>query len=120
MRIVLSLFLMMCFFSESYAGYKEVGGRVDELFSKIKCPTCIAQSVKESDTRASRQIKAYVKREMLDGRSDDEILFKLQQAYGEDVIFNPAFSLLNSPLWILPFILFAFLVLRVRRYIKLN
>lgn len=119
MRLFLIFFI--CLFSINARGIDiDNNARLDNLYTQIKCPTCVAQNIKESDTRISRQIKAFVKHKVFAGSTDEEILNELRQAYGDDVIFNPNKSFLNSPLWVLPFALIAFIMYRVRRYIQLN
>ncbi|MEO7399138.1 MAG: cytochrome c-type biogenesis protein CcmH, partial [Ilumatobacteraceae bacterium] len=47
--------------------------RVERVAATIKCPTCVGQSVAQSEAPASRDIRADIARRITLGESDDQI-----------------------------------------------
>ena len=76
--------------------------RVRDLSSQFACPQCDGQSVRDSDVGASVEIRAEIARGVEAGRTDDEILGALADAYGDQLLLNPPASGASSLVWILP------------------
>ena len=89
--------------------------RAHKLYDSVRCPTCVAQSVKESNTTASEQIRDFIDHRVERGDSDDAILAELQRYYGPEITFKPGLSSHTIMLWLLPL---GFLVFAVYRLVK--
>jgi cytochrome c-type biogenesis protein CcmH len=76
--------------------------RVRDLSSQFACPQCDGQSVRDSDVGASVEIRAEIARGVEAGRTDDEILGALADAYGDQLLLNPPATGTSSLVWILP------------------
>jgi cytochrome c-type biogenesis protein CcmH/NrfF len=59
-----------------------------EIYAQIKCPTCIAQSIKESDTTASTYIRSYVDNRISLGEHPDKILHDISCFYGSNILLS--------------------------------
>ncbi|MBP9693510.1 MAG: cytochrome c-type biogenesis protein CcmH [Alphaproteobacteria bacterium] len=77
-----------------------------EITRSLRCLTCEAQSVFESDTPMAIAVKNYVKESLLQNQSEEEIHTYLRDLYGETIFFEPKGSFLSSALWLGPLILF--------------
>jgi cytochrome c-type biogenesis protein CcmH len=107
MRI--SLILIFLLLSElTSANDNEARSRA--LFDKVRCPTCQGQSVKESNAPAAEHIKRFIEHEVNAGKSDSEILKDLKQGFGEEITFDPGINIHTIILWIMPLLLFIYLV----------
>ncbi len=67
--------------------------------------TCQNQSVYDSDSDYSKDIKLLVKEKFKEGLSEREIKDFLTKRYGEYILFKPYFNSKNLFLWLFPFIL---------------
>ena len=67
--------------------------------------TCQNQSVYDSDSDYSKDIKIFVKEKFEEGLNEKEIKKILTKRYGEYILFKPYFSSKNLLLWLFPFIL---------------
>ena len=67
--------------------------------------TCQNQSVYDSDSDYSKDIKKFVKEKFEEGLNEKEIKKILTKRYGEYILFKPYFNSKNLFLWLFPFIL---------------
>ena len=67
--------------------------------------TCQNQSVYDSDSDYSKDIKIFVKEKFEEGLTEKEIKKILTERYGEYILFKPYFNLKNMLLWIFPFVI---------------
>jgi len=81
---------------------EEVERRLLALADELRCPTCQAISVKDSEASFSVQIKEKVRRMILEGQSDEEIKAYFVSRYGEWILRAPKKEGLGLVLWILP------------------
>ena len=111
MRFLFVFYLLLASFSNA----NEVDTRVNKISKNIRCLVCEGQSVYESNSDFARDIKNYVKKEIIDNKSDKEIYDFLISKYGQSIIFNPPFSIKNIMLWLTPaifFIIGAYIIFR--------
>ena len=91
------------------------------LASELRCVVCQNQSLLESDSQIAKDLKELILDMYLSGKSESEIKLFLVNRYGEFILFKPTFSVMNSILWLAPFLsllvisLLAFRKLRVFR-----
>ncbi len=111
MRFFFVIYLLLLSFS--YAD--EVDNRVNAISKNIRCLVCDGQYVYESNSDFAIDIKNYVKKQIIDNKSDKEIYDFLISKYGQSIIFNPPFSIKNIMLWLTPaifFIIGAYIIFR--------
>ena len=78
--------------------------RFQNLTNELRCLVCQNQTIAESDATLAVDLKKQVAKQMIEGKSDQEILQFMEERYGEFVLYNPPVSPENSLLWIGPFI----------------
>jgi cytochrome c-type biogenesis protein CcmH/NrfF len=76
--------------------------RSDRIASRLKCPDCLALSVKDSDTDAARAIKTQIRSRVDDGESDAEIFRAFADTYGDQILLRPESSGIGVVVWALP------------------
>ena len=92
-------------FSFSLFANENIDTKVKKLTLELRCMTCQNQSVHDSDSDYSKDIKIFVKKKFEEGLSKKEIKKILTERYGEYILFKPYFNSKNLFLWLFPFIL---------------
>ena len=93
------------FFSLSLHANESIDNKVKKLTLELRCMTCQNQSVHDSDSDYSKDIKKIVKEKFEAGMNEKEIKDFLTKRYGEYILFKPYFNSKNVFLWLFPFIL---------------
>jgi len=76
--------------------------RVREISDGLRCPTCQAISVNDSEAAFSTQIKDKVRRMLQEGQNEEEIKAYFVSRYGEWILRAPKKEGLGLVLWFLP------------------
>ena len=92
-------------FSFSLFANESIDTKVKKLTLELRCMTCQNQSVHDSDSDYSKDIKIFVKKKFEEGLNEKEIKKILTERYGEYILFKPYFNSKNLFLWLFPFIL---------------
>ena len=97
--------LLALFFSFSTYANESIDNKVKKLTLELRCMTCQNQSVYDSNSDYSEDIKIFVKEKFEEGLNEKEIKKILTKRYGEYILFKPYFNTKNLFLWLFPFIL---------------
>ena len=87
---------------------------------------CQGQSIADSNSEFSLTIKEVVQDLIRTGKSEREIYQFLTEKYGDWILYKPQYNMLNSFLWISPYLvlflggILIFLVLRKSKNLKNN
>ena len=95
------IFISYLFFV-SISSANELDTRINDISKNLRCLVCEGQSVYESNSDFARDVKNYVKKEIMNNRTDKEIYDFLISKYGESIMFNPPLSFKNIMLWFAP------------------
>ena len=98
------IFFLLIFTSSIYAN-ESIDYKVKKLTLELRCMTCQNQSIHDSNSDYSKDIKILVKEKFKEGLTEKEIKDFLTKRYGEYILFKPYFSSKNLLLWLFPFIL---------------
>lgn len=85
-----------------HQGARTPDERVGQIAATIKCPTCVGQSVAQSEAPASRDIRADIARRITLGQSDDQIRQEMARRFGPDILLTPSRSGIVGLVWIIP------------------
>ena len=110
LQICFKIFLII-FLSSSINANESIDNKVKNLTLELRCMTCQNQSVHDSDSDYSRDIKILVKKKFEEGLSEKQIKIFLTERYGEYILFKPYFNSKNLFLWLFPFVLMIISVL---------
>ena len=113
-------FLFFLFFSCTSFAEESVDDRVKKLTMELRCMTCQNQSIHDSDSDYSKDIKKIIKEKFKEGLNEKEIKHILTKRYGEYILFKPYFNTKNLLLWLFPFILVIFSAFIFIRNLKKN
>ena len=104
MKFFFKIFFVLFFSFSSYSN-ESIDNKVKKLTLELRCMTCQNQSVYDSDSDYSKDIKIFVKEKFEEGLNEKEIKKILTERYGEYILFKPYFNLKNLLLWISPFLI---------------
>lgn len=79
--------------------------QVYAISATLKCPQCAGQTVAESDTAISREIRAEINDGLAAGMSPDEIRADIAAGYEVEIRLDPSSSGVTGVVWMLPVVL---------------
>jgi cytochrome c-type biogenesis protein CcmH len=83
-------------------GPKTQSEQVYAIAATLKCPQCAGQTVAESDTAISREIRAEIGDGLAAGMSPDEIRADIASGYDVEIRLDPSSSGITGVVWMLP------------------
>lgn len=96
-----------------------VEARVTRLAEELRCLTCMGQSIADSQSSFSTDMKREIRGMIVAGKNDKEIVDFMVQRYGDFVLYRPPVKSTTWLLWGGPFVLLAmalvFLVAKLRK-----
>lgn len=102
--LVLCMTMVSCFYDkQSDLTRNEI--RYLELETKIKCPICPAETIAESNTKISQDLKDFIKNKINEGWTDEQIKSFLVSKYGMEILATPDKKGIGLFLWIIPIII---------------
>ena len=79
--------------------------RARALSQQLRCLVCQNQSIDDSDAELAQDLRANVRQQLLDGKSDEDILEHIRNQFGDYVLLKPPVSQQTIILWAMPFLL---------------
>ena len=108
------LFILFAFFIVSRAiavepseilSNSQLEDRARKLSSNIRCLVCQNENIDSSDSEFAKDIRLFIRDQLVEGRSDREIEKFLVSKYGTYILFKPQFARYNIFLYLFgPFI----------------
>ena len=92
--------------------------RIAHLESLVKCPSCEDLSVAQSNATTAVAVRHEIAADVAAGKSDDQILTSIEDAYGPSILLSPPTTGMGTLLWVVPLAVVLVLVvvgLRLRR-----
>ena len=79
-----------------------LSSRVDAVAATLRCPTCTAESVADSNSAMAQSMQHQIRHQLSQGRSPDQIRSWFESRYGERVLLMPHPHGLALLLWVVP------------------
>ena len=76
------------------------------ITKNLRCLICQGQTIHESNSDFAESMKKYIKSELENGKTNDEIFSSLVEKYGQWIVYDPGISRNTLLLWSLPLLLF--------------
>ena len=96
-----------------------VEARVNKLAEELRCLTCMGQSIADSQSSFSNDMKREIRTMIGAGKSDKEIMEFMVQRYGDFVLYRPPVKSTTWLLWGGPFLFLilsmVFLMMKLRK-----
>jgi len=100
-------------------GDPAVEARVNKLAEELRCLTCMGQSIADSQSSFSSDMKREIRDMVRNGKNDKEIIEFMVQRYGDFVLYRPPVKSTTWLLWGGPFLFLilslVFLVVKLRK-----
>ncbi|MES2263751.1 MAG: cytochrome c-type biogenesis protein [Pseudomonadota bacterium] len=92
---------------------------VTQLAEQLRCLVCQNQTIADSHAQLALDLKAQVREQLIQGRSDADVIAFMVQRYGDFVLYKPPLKTTTWLLWFGPFLLLgtglSLLLLTLRR-----
>lgn len=102
LRLLVALLLALPLGLNAQAQDIVLDPRVFEIGAELRCPTCVAESVSESNAAIAREMRQIIQEQLAEGRSREEILAFFQERYGDWVLLSPPRRGIFTLIWIAP------------------
>ncbi|KNA22454.1 hypothetical protein SOVF_033340 [Spinacia oleracea] len=79
-----------------------VDARARNISHNVRCTECGSQSIEDSQADIAILLRRLIRDEIKSGKSDKEIYQKLEDEYGETVLYAPKFDMQTAALWLSP------------------
>ena len=98
---LISINLKAIAMSSSYSDEQTIN-----ITKNLRCLICQGQTIHESNSDFAESMKKYIKGELENGKTDEEIFSSLVEKYGQWIVYDPGISRNTLLLWALPLLLF--------------
>jgi cytochrome c-type biogenesis protein CcmH len=123
MKHVLALLLLLASFSSALAVQpdemlKDAGleARARNISTGLRCLVCQNQSIDDSNATMARDLRILIREQLVEGKSDGEVVDFVVARYGDFVLLKPRFKGTTIVLWLAPFVILGLvLVMAVRK-----
>ena len=78
----------------------------NKITKNLRCLICQGQTIHESNSDFAESMKKYIKGELENGKTNDEVFSYLIEKYGQWIVYDPGISRNTLLLWALPLLLF--------------
>ena len=76
------------------------------ITKNLRCLICQGQTIHESNSDFAESMKKYIRGELENGKTNEEIFSSLVEKYGQWIVYDPGVSRNTLLLWSLPLLLF--------------
>ena len=80
--------------------------QTNNIAKNLRCLICQGQTIHESNSDFAESMKKYIKSELKNGKTNEEIFSSLIEKYGQWIVYDPGISRNTLLLWSLPLLLF--------------
>lgn len=91
-------------FAAQYHNEEALQEKASEIYNLIMCPLCAGQTIAQSNSETSSQMRDLVLKKLSQGETKEEILQYFESRYGERILATPSKKGFNLILWIFPFV----------------
>ncbi|XP_042495991.1 cytochrome c-type biogenesis CcmH-like mitochondrial protein [Macadamia integrifolia] len=81
-----------------------VEARARNISHNVRCTECGSQSIEDSQADVAILLRKLIRDEIRSGKTDKDIYKKLEEDFGETVLYAPRFDLQTAALWLSPFL----------------
>lgn len=81
---------------------EQLEARTFEIAAQLRCPVCVSESVAQSSSPTSIEMRQIIQEQLEEGRSEGQILAFFQDRYGDWILLEPPKRGLHLLVWLLP------------------
>lgn len=83
-------------------GPRSLSDRTEDVSARLRCPTCVAESVADSTSPVAQSMRSEIRRQLADGRSEDQVVAWFRSRYGSSIVLDPQRHGGGWILWLAP------------------
>lgn len=91
----------------------EMMDRYTNIIAELRCLVCQNQNLADSNAALAKDLRRKTEEMLKAGKTDEEIYAFMRDRYGDFVLYRPPLSWSTAIIWIGPFLLLAFVALRL-------
>ncbi|WP_337075621.1 heme lyase NrfEFG subunit NrfF [Aeromonas veronii] len=95
--------------------HPELQNRAQELARALRCPQCQNQNLVESNSPIARDLRLEVYRWVDEGQSDEQVIARMTERFGDFVRYDPPFKGSTALLWGGPVLILLLAIHRLRK-----
>ncbi len=76
--------------------------RVHDVASQLKCPVCQGESVADSPSTISQQMRGVIRQQLQQGQSEQQIIQYFVSRYGSNILWSPPKQGFTILAWVIP------------------
>ena len=80
--------------------------RAKYISKELRCLVCQNEDINNSNADIARDLRLLIRDELMDGKTDREIINFIHSRYGDFILYKPPIKLYTIFLWIFPFVIF--------------
>ena len=104
---IIIIFILTCLsFKNSAISSSFPEEQTINITKNLRCLICQGQTIHESNSDFAESMKKYIKGELENGKTNDEVFSSLIEKYGQWIVYDPGISRNTLLLWSLPLLLF--------------
>ena len=105
-EIIIFFFLIFINFNSGAISSTYSEEQTINITKNLRCLICQGQTIHESNSDFAESMKKYIKSELENGKTNEEIFSSLVEKYGQWIVYDPGISRNTLLLWALPLLLF--------------
>ena len=76
--------------------------RVHDVASQLRCPVCQGESVADSPSQLSQQMRGVIRQQLQSGKSEQEVIQYFRTSYGDQIVWLPPWQGFTLLAWLVP------------------
>ena len=97
---------------------KTLEKRARAINKELRCVVCQNQSIDDSDAPLAKDIRMLVRANLIEGKTDQEVIDYVVSRYGDFVLLKPPVKGATIPLWLGPILFFIIGMFAIVRHFK--
>ncbi|MFL5697435.1 MAG: cytochrome c-type biogenesis protein CcmH [Ktedonobacteraceae bacterium] len=76
--------------------------RVHDVASQLRCPVCQGESVADSPSQLSQQMRGVIRQQLQSGKSEQQVIQYFRTSYGDQIVWSPPWQGFTLLAWLVP------------------
>ena len=107
-KFIILLILFNSVFGNCYSENEPYSKLENDIAKNLRCLICQGQSIYDSNSEFALSMRDYIKNQINEGYSENEIYKMLVKKYGQWIVYDPGYTKKTFLLWFIPILLFLF------------
>lgn len=106
LAVVLFLGVLWSYLFITASTHRTLDQRTHDVAAQLKCPVCQNESVADSPSIISQQMRSVIRQQLQAGRSEQQVVQYFEDRYGPQIILSPPWQGFSLLIWLVPIALF--------------